>query len=301
MNIVLATDNGYIQHCAVTMTSIVCHNQNVNFYIVTESLSEENKKILGDIASKANCTLSYCYVDSSIVSQLPMPSDNTLSHISVATYYRLFLAELLPENVDKVLYLDCDIIVRGSLEPLWNTDIANFANAAVFQHDSAMTQFCLDRLRIPNRDGYFNAGMQLLNISYWRNNKIQSAFMDYLRHNRSNILFHDQDIMNAVLHGNTVKLSMHWNMFLSERPTKEISVLGNMVDLQTLQDVWDNSVIIHYTSSIKPWKFMCNHPLTHLYYEYLSKTVFKGYKPAFDKKMLWYRIKVIICKLIGRG
>ena len=46
MNIVLATDNGYIQHCAVTMTSIVCHNQNVNFYIVTESLSEENKKIL---------------------------------------------------------------------------------------------------------------------------------------------------------------------------------------------------------------------------------------------------------------
>ena len=300
MNIVLATDDRYIQHCAVTMTSIVSHNKSVNFFVVTEGLTYENKQILYDIIEKAECRLDFCYVDSNIISQLPMPTDPTLAHISVATYYRLFLAELLPADIHKVLYLDCDMIIKGSLEPLWEEDIKCFANAAVFQPDGSQTDSCLKRLNISRANGYFNAGMQLINIDYWKENSIQSAFLNYLRDNRSIIVYHDQDVMNAVLQGKTKGVSLIWNMFLSEKPKREIVFGGISKDVSSLQNIWDNCVIVHYTSSIKPWRYLCSHPLAYLYYDYLAKTVFHDYKPQFDKQMLWYRIKVCINKLFGR-
>lgn len=300
MNIVLATDDSYIQHCAVTMTSIVCHNKDVHFFVITEGLTDINKQVLKDIVARVSCSLDFCIVDSHILSQLPMPSDPTLAHISVATYYRLFLADLLPVYVDKALYLDCDMIIRGSLSPLWEESIEGYANAAVFQHDCEQTVSCMNRLHIPPNHGYFNAGMQLINIDYWRKNNIQSAFLDFLRDNRSTIVYHDQDVMNAVLHGKTKRVSMIWNMFLSKRPNTEISFMGRPETIASLQDIWDNCVIVHYTSSIKPWRFMCDHPLTELYYDYLAKTVFYDYKPTFDKAMLWYRIKVRLNKILGR-
>ena len=297
MNIVLASDNKYVQHCAVTMTSIISHNDNVHFYIITDGISNNNKEILNEIGNQKGGKIDYCYVDEELLTLLPMPKDSNLKHISKATYYRLFLDSLLPKSVEKVLYLDCDIIVRGNLMDLWNIDLTNYAIAAVFQPDSPMTIDCLKRLDIPYDCGYFNAGVQMINRVYWQDNHMQEQFMSFLKNNYSKVLFHDQDVMNAVMQGKVKCLSLRWNMFLHSKPSKPLVFRGKEFSIEKLQKEFDNGVIIHYTSSVKPWVYLANGELDYLYYEYLNKTVFKDFKPKFNIKRLLNWIKSSIRKI----
>ena len=213
MNIVLATDNNFVQHCDVAMTSIMEHNKNINFYIITDGLSEKNKKILSDQVNKYNCTLDFLYIDKNIVDKLPMPKSNSLKHISPATYYRLFVTELLAQNIEKLIYLDCDMIIRGDLSDLWHTNLDKYAMAAVYQNNNwATNNHTFDRLNIPYNHGYFNAGMLVVNLRYWRDNNIQSKLLNYLNKNYDKIVCHDQDVLNAVLHNQTLGVKPIWNM-----------------------------------------------------------------------------------------
>ena len=88
-NIVLATENNYVQHCAVTIASILKNNSNVSIYVLTEDLSEYNKKILSDEVARFRSELHFVHIEKEIIDSLPMPSHAFLSHISRATYNRL--------------------------------------------------------------------------------------------------------------------------------------------------------------------------------------------------------------------
>lgn len=133
MNIVLATDNNYVQHCAITISSILRNNSDVTIYVLTEDLFENNKKILCDEVDAYNGKIEFVMVNKDIIDSLPMPSHVYLAHISRATYYRLLLPSIIPIDVDKVIYLDCDLIVNHSLDELWNIDLDRYAIAACKQ------------------------------------------------------------------------------------------------------------------------------------------------------------------------
>lgn len=300
MNIVLATDNNFVQHCDVAMTSIMEHNKNINFYIITDGLSEKNKKILSDQVNKYNCTLDFLYVDKSIIDKLPMPKSNNLKHISPATYYRLFVAELLPQNIEKLIYLDCDMIIRGDLSDLWNTNLDNYAMAAVYQNNNwATNNHTFDRLNIPYNHGYFNAGMLVINLRYWRDNNIQNKLLNYLHKNYDKIFYHDQDVLNAVLHNQTLYVIPIWNMltefYLSH--DEDINCGCTVIKSMEMDEYKNNIKIIHFVSRPKPWEYACNHPLCEEYYKYINKTIFKDFRPAFKTKNIWlYHIKPILLK-----
>ena len=100
-------------------------------------------------------------MDSTLIDNLPLSKAEGLNHISKATYYRLLIADILPKEIDRVLYLDCDIIVNDSLEELWGIDMTGKAIAASPQIGSGHD---CERLGYPIEDGYFNAG-QFLHLS----------------------------------------------------------------------------------------------------------------------------------------
>ena len=133
MNIVCATDDNFVQHCTIMLTSLLLNNKGVNIYLLTEGLKFENEKIIREQVEVLGGTLNVCFIDTSIVERFPMPADKNLTHISRATYYRLLIPEILPLDVGKVIYLDCDIIVNGSLQELWDVNMAEYALAAVPQ------------------------------------------------------------------------------------------------------------------------------------------------------------------------
>ena len=289
MDIVLATDNNFIKHCCVTITSILCNNNNVNVYIITEGLLPENENILKAQTEKFGGTFHVALVNKMIIAQLPMPK-TAAQHISPATYYRLFVCELLPENVDKIIYLDCDIVVRGNLEPFWNTDVENRPLAAVYQRNSwAESTYkgrisSYKRLDMKGAAGYFNAGSLLINLKYWRENSVQSKLLSFMRSHYEKIISHDQDILNGCLYKEVLPVSNIWNFRLPMNP----EYYGkDFISTQEIKEITKSAVVIHFVNRPKPWEFACNHPYVKEYYKYLDMTPFAGWRPAFSFKCIY--------------
>ncbi|WP_202799349.1 glycosyltransferase, partial [Treponema sp. JC4] len=109
---------------------------------------------------------------------LPVP-DNRLT---LGAYLRFFIEKKLPSDVHKVLYFDCDIIVVDSLMELYETDISDFSLAAAF--DVECDDICrYNRLDYPFKDGYFNSGVMLINLDYWRKHSISEKALKFVMEN----------------------------------------------------------------------------------------------------------------------
>lgn len=302
MNIVLATDDKFVQHCTVAMLSILSHNSNVHFFILTEGLNEENKTYMSKIVSENNGEIEFCFVPSNIVKYFPM-SSLASNHISVATYYRLFITSLLPESIDKVIYLDCDMVIRSSLEDLWNTNINEYALGAVYQ-DLGWSDHndCWERLGIPRNQGYFNAGCLLMNLKYLRTYNFQEKAVKYIKNNIKRIISHDQDVLNALFYNQTKMLDCKWN-YLSLFLSLSISELefpdGCKYAEEKCQDGFE-PVIVHFVSKPKPWHFGCKNPYAVEYYQYLQQTKWKSFKPKFDFKQYLSFIVIPFLKRAGK-
>lgn len=273
MNIVVASDNNFVQHCAVTLLSLLKHNRDVCIFLLTEGLTEDNEQELTHLVESEGGRLHLCKVPGDIVQHFPM-SKLASGHISIATYYRLFVTRLLPETLDKVIYLDCDMVVRGSLEELWNTDLQDKALAAVYQpHWWADHNLAWERLYIPREFGYFNAGMLVMNLKFLREFGFQDKAIRYINDNFDRIISHDQDVLNSLLHKFAVGVSPRWNYLsglLSGRTDSNIS-----------------PVIVHFVSVPKPWQYGCRNPYTHEYYEILRETKWADFKPRFVWRQYW--------------
>ncbi len=301
MNIVFATDDNFVQHCIVAMLSILRHDKNVQFFILTEGLSQDNQCYMSKIVADNHGSIEYCIVPSDIIKYFPM-STLASSHISIATYYRLFITSLLPESVNKAIYLDCDMVIRGSLENLWNTDINGFALGAVFQ-DLGWSDHndCWERLNIPRKNGYFNAGCLLMNLHYLRKIKFQEKAIIYINTNIKRIISHDQDVLNALLQEHILMLDCKWNysLFLNPNLSKMEFPAGCRYIEEKNADGFE-PVIIHFVSKPKPWHYGCNNQYTPEYYEYLEQTKWKGFRPHFDLKQYLNFIVIPLIKRIGK-
>lgn len=283
MNIVLSSDNNFIEHCCVTIMSIIKNNSpRINFYLLTDDLNEINSTILSDIITSNGSFFTVIHVVTQDLDFLPMPKQNCVNHISLATYYRLLISHLIPE-IDKVLYLDCDVIVNACLDELWNLDISDKSIGAVYQITKWNLVDC-NRLSIPPEYGYFNAGVLLINLDYWRKNNMYEIFIDYIKLNSERILYHDQDVLNATNFGNVKMLPCAYNMmtnmfYRSTRRIKNVDNNGKVItknddNIRELKKSLKNPVIIHFVAKPKPWEYMCKHPYRKLYEYYLKMTPF---------------------------
>lgn len=279
MIIVCATDDNFVQHCSIMLVSLLINNKDVHIYILTEGLRPENEKIIQDEVTQYNGVVDFCLVDSSIVEKFPMPALSGLSHISRATYYRLLISDILPMDVHKAIYLDCDMIINDDITDLWNTDLNGYAMGAVPQIGYGFEAI---RLGYPIEYGYFNAGMNVINLDYFRKNNVSQQLLEYIETNFSKIKYHDQDALNGTLYNKTKHLLPQWNM-TSAVYVYQLNRRGDRIDGKLINDYKDEKqnafshlshpTILHYVSKPKPWQEDCIHPLCQLYYDYAKKTI----------------------------
>lgn len=286
MVIACATDNKFVQHCSVMLTSLLCNNKGVEIYILTDGLSDANALLLNEEVVSKKGTLTICNIDSALLERFPLSSIGELAHISKATYYRLLLADILPLSINKVIYLDCDIIVDGPIDELWSVDLSDKAIAAVLQIGSGNHA---ERLGIPIQYGYFNAGVNVMNLDYCREHNLSEVFLDYIQEHNDNLLYNDQDVLNGVLYDKCVHVMPQWNMTPLMYDWR-LRLRGDKRDGKVVNDYSDekknaichrkNPSIIHYASRIKPWDKDCVSPVYKRYYEYARKTLhFNHIKP----------------------
>lgn len=311
MNIVCATDNNFVQHCCVMLVSVLMNNEDVTVYLLTEGLTPDNERIISEEVAARGGKVHFCIVDPTVIDRFPMPAGAELAHISRATYYRLLIPELLPREVGKVLYLDCDIVVNHSIADLWNIDLTGYALAAVpsvgFGKEAV-------RLGYPMEYGYFNAGVTLINVDYFRQYDVSRKLMEYIASNYDHIKFHDQDTLNAVLYDQYLHLEAQWNMtpnvYDSDYPQHGDRVDGCMVndyaaDKRNALAHKADPTIVHFASHPKPWQRNCVHPLCHLYYDYAGQTLhYSHLRPQSILTRGWaiviYRVRKLASKIKHR-
>jgi lipopolysaccharide biosynthesis glycosyltransferase len=296
MNIVCASDDNFIPHCLVMLKSLLANNSGLRVWLISDGLSANVKKLVEDRIKSYGGSIEVLEISNEMYSKFPMPKNSLNGHISRATYLRLFIGELLPKAINKVIYLDSDIIIRKSIHDLWTIDLEGFAMAGVRQ----IYNEDLDRLRlnIPPTYGYINAGVLLINLDYVRKIDFLTICIDYMDKYSDCVLHHDQDVLNALFYKETKYISPNWNATtLIFHPLvffKKIKFLKGWLGISArwsdFEKIRRDPSIVHYTSYPKPWNGFSKHPFANDYIFFSDESM-----RCLTLKNMWayYHMKVV--------
>ena len=298
MNIVVTIDNRFVMPCGVLFQSICVNNKDcgIHFFIITDSsFSEKNKNLLTETIKKYNAKnqLDFYYVDPDEVRVLMNFKDG---FYTVHVFYRLFIANLLPNDVDKVLFLDGDIIVRHSLKNLWKIDLSRVAlGACQDAHDGRIEQF--NRLCYSSVLGYFNAGVLLINLKYWREHNLLQSCLAFVGQYPERIVLNDQDILNYLCRESKVEIPLKYNV-QSDYLFKPKYLF---FDVWRHHDEWieaiNDPVILHFSGD-RPWEEGCKHPYKDEFFKYRNETIWKN-EPLWPERKSFKTRLIDILRPIG--
>jgi lipopolysaccharide biosynthesis glycosyltransferase len=298
--VVCAADNNYAMPLAVTMRSALEHlatNRKIVLFIIDGGISVHNcRKILKSLKS-----------DRCEVRWLPKPDDRLCGadilisgHITIATYYRLFIVELLPKGYKKVIYLDCDLVVKVDLGRLWDADIEDYYLLGVQDYKVPYVSSPLGltnyrELGLSPDCKYFNAGVFALDLQKWQNDRLTEKAIKYIQEHKEHIRFWDQDVLNALLAGKWGELDLRWNHHgVLSAKEQEWLWQGSIFPEDISKYQHYQPYIIHYASYKKPWNTLEKSPRNDEFINYLDKTAWSGWRFTFwhwNWKRLLERIK----------
>lgn len=289
MDIIFATNNSFCQHAAVAIASLLDNNKNekICIHLFAIECRSDNIAKIKVVTEKWNAQIKVYQITPDIFKGFP-PTGN----YSIACYLRLLSPSLLPK-LDKVLYLDCDLVVNGPIKELWNLDISNYSMAAlpdaILSYNIVKDYLGYDYYK----EGYINSGVLLINLKYWRENNIQEKLIDYL--NTHTVKLPDQDALNIILHGTIKFLHPKWNCHVGYFSFPPIVIKEQK---KYIKELWNKAVIIHFSGLVKPWYKECVNPYKKVYLKYLRQTPYKDYKLISLQKNTFKSKKVIFLRHI---
>jgi lipopolysaccharide biosynthesis glycosyltransferase len=273
VHLLLCTNALYLQHVAVCLASLLLNNPDLYFDIVivgraTERLDEG--KLSRSLARFPNKSLSF--------REFTPPSDRLLplnprAHYTLDNWTRLWVEEFFDDDIERVLYLDADIVVVGSLAPLWHVDLEGALLGAV---DIPGSDRGVTHLGLRAEDGYFNSGVLLVDLQQWRETRALATVLGHVEANPELMMRDvDQEALNACFHGRRKRLDYKWNSLLSffrEPPSIPLAPAE-------IAAVRREACVIHFNGNSKPWSYLCEHPRKAEYEKYLRMTEWRDFVP----------------------
>ena len=224
-------------------------------------------------------------VDLSFISLATEALDDVMvsHHIRRVTYARLLIDQLLPLNIRRVLYLDCDLIVRGDIGDLWTTNLRGKTIGAV---PDVLEYAFRTKLGLPEDAPYFNGGVLLIDLDKWRERKIGSRALAFAREHKERLTWHDQCALNFILHGDWLPLDPIWN---HQQLGDGVWFEGIMRFDKMTKAQHDTIRIAHFTGSSKPWHYLNYHPLKSEYLEYrrLTPWPLEKFEDRYPHNIVW--------------
>jgi lipopolysaccharide biosynthesis glycosyltransferase len=236
MNIAFCINNTYADKAAVVMTSVLENHPDtqVHFYIFSSDLCDDSLLMLQKLQTKyKNFTVQKVNVHKQLFNNLPL----TVGYIPIEAYYRYLIADLLPE-LNKILYLDADLIVDKNISDFYNTDLGNYYLAGaegLYVTESGHKP----NIGLTDNDAYINAGVLLMNLKQMRQNKLGSKLLEATKKLQNKIKYQDQDIINIVCKGKILIVDSIYNF-------TQHNILREKNKIKA-------ACIIHYTGRKKPW------------------------------------------------
>lgn len=296
LNVLFSTDDNYAQHLGVAIYSLLDSNRDfpeVCIYVVDNEICRENKEKLFEIIKSFRGVQLHLIDFSKWKEQLNL---NLQWDISISTYARLFISDMLPDEIDRVIYLDCDMIICESLAELWNVNLDSSVLAAV---QDAVGNGIKTSVGLKPDHPYFNAGMLMINLAAWRKRHVGEECLDFLNKYNGSVTHHDQGVLNGVLFDKWKRVDLKFNLMTIHyivdlnQINKYYQDHSEFYSEEEIAEAKDKPTIIHFTPSFttRPWVINCKHPLKQKYWEALRCTPWKDEKPQADRSK-WY-IKII--------
>ena len=264
INIVFASDDNYAQHTAVAMTSVLLNAESperVFFFLIDDEIKEDNRlkilktvqKLQGNIefVKIKNNDLANCYVS---------------GELSRASYFRLDIANILSESVERIIYLDCDLLVYADIAEMWNIDMQGKPVAATcdlgIMASGRIRKQKHNQIGLPFDAPYFNAGVLMMDLKKWREGNYAADIIKLASENQfSN---HDQDALNKFFMYNWQEIPLKWDVIPP--------VFNLFTKILTKPDLRKKAIeaklkpaIFHYAGGYKPWEYEIYHGFNFIY------------------------------------
>lgn len=270
-------DHRYVQHCAVMLASVVKNspNEEIAIHIVGRDLTEDDHFKLEQSTQSGNIHLYYYMPDAHLLDGFTIRA--THKRLTQTAYYRCFFSTLLPKGIHRVIYLDCDLLVLENIRELWDTDLKGMG-VGVIEDTGYNEEERYTRLQYPHTDSYFNSGVMVIDLDYWREHDIAQMCAQYYQSHYDSIVYNDQDILNGIFHNQKVLLDIKWNVQDGFYRNKS-HLPEDWYKAHT--DALLHPAILHFTNR-KPWEYDSQHPLRSYYFQYLDLTPWKGQRPLHN-------------------
>ncbi len=257
IDIAMGYDRKYAPHAATVVSSIVRNapGARFRFLMLHADVDRETQTRVESVAPDAE----FVWIE---VGDKDLPAYATRGHLNRTVLFRLGLETLAPADCNRLLYIDSDMVILGDVRELWATDLAGNALAAVLDAYINADEFA-DRWELPKGPRYFNAGLQLIDLTKVREGNLFSRALDFVVRNDEKLLLGDQDALNAVFWGRWTSLDPAWNV---QRFLKRDEIASELKG--------KTPALVHFIGTEKPWMANIWHPWAWIYWDAVRHTPF---------------------------
>lgn len=279
MKVVYASNEGYVRHLAVSMISLFDRNQELEeivVYVLSMGISPESQEKLEGIANRYGRSLQLVELDD-IRSRFGYEIDTRGFDISAMG--RLFMGTLLPETVERVIYLDCDTVVVQSLRKLWEMDLKGQLLAAVME--PTIYEAVKEDIGLSADEPYYNSGVLLIDLCRWRESRAEKRLLDFYESKGGSLFACDQDTINGALKREILPMMPRYNYFTNYRYFSYENLVQHApwyrkVPKSQLNLAKKHPAVIHYMGDERPWIAGNLNHYRRAYERYLAMTPWAG-------------------------
>ena len=305
MNVVYSSSDSYAEICGISIVSLLENNkseENIDIYIIDNDISELNKSKLEKTANKYARTL---YFIDKIDLNLITNTNVYTGRWNIGTFFRLYLSSLLPNTVDRVLYIDCDMIIRKSLNEVYNLDIGNCLVAGV---DDCRSDLYRDDIGCKHGSVYINNGFMLINLKKWREERIEDKFTEFISSRNGDCTYMDQAPLNGILgpENKIYELDAKYNsqrifFDFSYKQLLRLRKPNHHLSEVSYDEAITDPIIVHFTPTFitgtRPWQKKDKHKFRDEYLQYKEISEWKDEPLRKDDRKLRKKVMTVCCKI----
>ena len=279
--VVYASDNRFAEILGISLVSLFkCSGDmsEINVYILDSDINNENKLKIKQICNmyKRKCPI---FITAKNISQ-ELGITVSIDRGSLSQYARLFVSSILPNEIHRILYLDCDILFKQSIKKIWELDLQEKTVGVLMD---AFSKYYRANIDLKPNDIMFNSGVMLIDLDKWKQKRIEQKILEFISNKKGKIQQGDQGALNAVLAHDVFCFDPCFNavtiffdftyseMMTYRQPPKFYSP-------NEIKDAILNPVIVHFTTSIfskRPWIMGCKHRYVNDWLECKMKSPWK--------------------------
>lgn len=257
MNILISVNDNFVNQAITMLYSLRMNFRGgVNVFHLSITISENGLKTLQEfVEEKLNGRFISIKPDDAFLKELPLYS----KRFSIETYSRIIAQDVLPSEVDRILWLDADMIICKDIEEFYNMGFGNKAIicAADLRQDALAAH--KSNLGISQGDIYFNAGVILFNLNKLRLEYPKNKVYECIKEIEAELIYQDQDILNV--------------LYSQDKKIVDYKVYNYQLDCEKNipKELIGNIVVLHYTGKAKPWIYRNIAPSSMPYWNVVRK------------------------------